>query len=615
MDVYKKNICSLAKSNAEIINILESINGTCNSEDGADFDQSMKFYSDISRDNNKYLVVEKDEQTIRLNSSYRPIQEAQKWAMQCFEDYKISRVITVYGFGNGYCLREICKKLSSKDLLIVYEPFKSLFKYVLSEYDISDIIDKDNVYIIVGKEGFVNFKEIYRSSVGMLNVKYSYELVHPQYDKIDSNLYLSYLHSVVGYKDSIKASLNTMVSRGRRIIECKYYGLKRLKGCNILSDIKDTMTDKKTMIIVSAGPSLEKNAEMLKKAKNHALIVCTDTAYNTLCRYQVVPDALVTVCSYKNMHVFKEESCKKINLFCAFSANMDYIEKHNGKRIYYDSDYIEREILTNIGKKVIPLEKGGSVATSAMMLGIALGMENIIFVGQDLAYGDNEMSHAGGVKEQGYYDDNKSLIEGMNGKMVQSRPDWIGFLGFIEDMIMKHPHINFVDATQGGALIHGTKILDLDKALELYATSDFDYDSFFRYMPSSFTDEEIRMISNELDKYVADLNNISIISEKVIVMLQNIVKKICDGVSVNNISDINKMYRLFNEINEYDIVMELYSFAMKDLREYVDIINKGFDNEQDMYINHFESYKKFFEKLVINIPKLIDVITGGTYEN
>ena len=50
-----------------------------------------------------------------------------------------------------------------------------------------------------------------------------------------------------------------------------------------------------SIILVSAGPSLNKNIMELKKAKNKAFIVATDTAVKPLLKAGIEPDLMVMV--------------------------------------------------------------------------------------------------------------------------------------------------------------------------------------------------------------------------------------------------------------------------------------------------------------------------------
>ena len=55
------------------------------------------------------------------------------------------------------------------------------------------------------------------------------------------------------------------------------------------------------IILVSAGPSLEKNVEDLKEAKGHALIWCADAALPTMLSHQVIPDLVASVDAGKDL--------------------------------------------------------------------------------------------------------------------------------------------------------------------------------------------------------------------------------------------------------------------------------------------------------------------------
>ena len=49
---------------------------------GKEISEEYKVESFMARDSNHALVVEKGEEKYRLNSAYRPLEEAKKWAEQ-----------------------------------------------------------------------------------------------------------------------------------------------------------------------------------------------------------------------------------------------------------------------------------------------------------------------------------------------------------------------------------------------------------------------------------------------------------------------------------------------------------------------------------------------------
>ena len=88
------------------------------------------------------------------------------------------------------------------------------------------------------------------------------------------------------------------------------------------------------------------------------------------------------------------------------------------------------------------------VSTAMLSSAIEFGAENIIFVGQDLAYASDGSSHTNGKKE--YYVDASGIeTDGYYGDKVYSRMDWLEFKDWFEKMIALYPSITVPKAVYG----------------------------------------------------------------------------------------------------------------------------------------------------------------------
>lgn len=63
-----------------------------------------------TKDGNKALVIEKNNTKYRLNSLYKPLKEAEKWASQ-YEFHNINVCTIMFGMGNCLFIREMLKRL------------------------------------------------------------------------------------------------------------------------------------------------------------------------------------------------------------------------------------------------------------------------------------------------------------------------------------------------------------------------------------------------------------------------------------------------------------------------------------------------------------------------
>ena len=152
-------------------------------------------------------------------------------------------------------------------------------------------------------------------------------------------------------------------------------------------------------IIVSPGPSLEKNIELLKDVKGRAVIICVLHALRDLQISGVDPDMVVhvdprdlkTVNSKKNGKVtslwnqwIDGNDLSKVNLVVSNYQRPNMFEVSAKNVIWMSSGLPIGELLPI---DVFDYERvGGSVSHAAFDLAVELGCTSIALVGQDLAF-------------------------------------------------------------------------------------------------------------------------------------------------------------------------------------------------------------------------------------
>ncbi|EAI4303488.1 motility associated factor glycosyltransferase family protein [Campylobacter lari] len=162
--------------------------------------------------------------------------------------------------------------------------------------------------------------------------------------------------------------------------------------------IYENKAKNKSVIVVCAGPSLNKQLELLKKYQENFVIFAVDATYKTLLKNNIYPDFVFTmdvhekwICFYENLP--KNEFKKPVLAFSACineKLRTKFDQEQNKFFILQNLDYQEKFHLNDFGY----LDIGLNVAYFAYNLAITLKFKNVIIVGQDLAFGDDGKSHA-----------------------------------------------------------------------------------------------------------------------------------------------------------------------------------------------------------------------------
>ncbi|ECL3292567.1 motility associated factor glycosyltransferase family protein, partial [Campylobacter jejuni] len=222
-----------------------------------------------------------------------------------------------------------------------------------------------------------------------------------------------------------------------------------------------------TAIIVSTGPSLTKQLPLLKKYASKATIFCADSSYPILAKHGIKPDYvcmlerddIVSKCFDNDFGDFN----KGILFILASVVHkevLDFLEKD--QRAYM---LVHRPLNFAASLKLDEygyLGVGHSVSNMIYELAGALRFENIIFIGQDLAYGEDGSSHPKehihGSQGEEIRGEKYTLAYGGKGK-VRTQLTWNLFRqAFEKDIFWAKEKLNITtyNCTEGGARIEGT---------------------------------------------------------------------------------------------------------------------------------------------------------------
>ena len=143
-------------------------------------------------------------------------------------------------------------------------------------------------------------------------------------------------------------------------------------------------------IIVGAGPSLDKNINLLIRAQEHSIILASDAALKPLLLQGVTPSLVVSLDPQEEIaKFFKGVSHKGMTLVAPSIIHPRVLDLWGGGVIFFHKhapDIPALEDIANEIPKIGRLTPGGSVLSVAYDLAFQSGTNPIIFTGQDLSY-------------------------------------------------------------------------------------------------------------------------------------------------------------------------------------------------------------------------------------
>lgn len=565
-----------------------------------------------ARDGSFAIIVKQEGQAIRLNSSYRPLEEARKWA-DAYTFSNINTVVEMYGLGNGYFCRELIKRKKSDDILIIYEPNIDIFQYAIHNFDLTDILQNSNVFIFVNELNEYEMQDCLLQKVQWYNMEFQVEVAHPQYQKINREAYLCFHELIRNNNELAIINKNTDAAHGKKIVEYILKNIKHLKDSSLISELKNRIPKNIPAIIVSAGPSLKKNIEVLKQAKGKSIIIAVDTALPYLEKYGIEPDFFITVDPNKSMRHFQGEYAKKVPVIAKLESKSDVLDHNMGKKFFYNSHAYIEKLYEHIGMITNDYNTGGSVASAAFSVCVALELERIIFVGQDLAY-DGEFTHIGERKETNMDIHGVSVIEGIHGKPVRTRYDWLIYLQWFENSIRIKPEIDFIDATEGGAIIHGTRIMTLKEVVDMYCISEFEVNNVIVTMDPTLSLQNEEKVHLYLRNTYEDLLIIQKRAEEILGIVYKIITLYKKKGITNEIQKLtDKIQKISNEIEGKDIYLLIDTYMAEFARNHLDEIYKFDSEDNDDTLKTFLLTRDMYHN-IIEVTKELEPLVHKTVE-
>lgn len=450
------------------------------------------------------LALEKENRIWYFNSRYNSSECVEVFSEQ-YKDVRSAAVITVFGFGTGEYIRGLLKATKAEKI-IVYEPNEAVFKKIIENNDITDLLANERVYVAVGKSSVALYQEYLGLFLVYTNINLSVFISLPNYERVYNKEY-EFIASIYNTEyGRVLMNKNTNIRFGQAFIQnslktipdaIKQYSLYQLT--EKFENVKD---EEKTAVLVSAGPSLDKNVALLKEVKGKHLIMVVDTALKAVLRQGVEPDITITVDSEKNEKFFEHEGFVNVPMIVSVHSNSHLFETHKAKRFYYlaDEDYL-KSMYDRLHRKNMFLDTGGSVANNAFSALVQMGYKNIILIGQDLAYpnGQGHTKEAFDGKEGALRADKKYFyVKDIYGNDVLTETNMNHYRKWFESEIRKRPELNVIDATEGGAFIEGTKIMTLRKAIDNISGTSINAREIIEEIEPVFSKEQQEALLKEI---------------------------------------------------------------------------------------------------------------------
>ena len=511
-------------------------------------------------------------------------QAIEVWCEQ-FANLKINSIVVVFGVGSIRYYTEFRKLYPNIDI-VIYHPCEEIFYNDLASNDYADFLEKRGSAICVGEAAYKTFLTALGTAMGYESIRTPYFAKTPNSDKIFEIEYDKYEEEVIKSFRQNTLDRNTVVAYKGHMLHNYAVNLKRLVYESTVIEIKEEFDKHPEIknypaIILSAGPSLDGNILDIKDVKGRAFIICVDAAVKTCVRNNIRPDIIVSVDPDYGKEPLDNELGRELSLLTHIHGADDLLEVNNGRKFFLSGrddylEYIFDKVFENKKQAIPILPTGGSVAHIAFSFAQILGFDKIILMGQDCGFPNNKMHAADAFEDEDDADENDEqyfYVDGIDGGKILTRIDMNVYREWFEAKIKTTKDITVVDATEGGALIHGSEVLTIREAIE-------------KYCPKERIDfEGIINSSKELFESEAE-------KKKAIKEISRTFEAIDD-----NIDYLNKVKRDYYKLREANEKKKYNTKEFKRLFEMVTEHNKRFEEDRDMLLYEKFRGEKYFDAL------------------
>ncbi len=403
----------------------------------------------------------------------------------------------VFGIANTVAIQLIMKE-PQLERLIVIEPNPELYYIAFHFVDFSEaILSRKIVFEDMETANFSTLSLYIHKTQAQYYVKlFTLETVSNYYlhhyfneiKQINDILIECFKAIALGYGND---AIDTLMG-----IEHHVQNLPRMITCPTTHSLLQ-VSKPKTAIVVSTGPSLTKQLPLLKKIKDYVTIISVDASFPILEKHGIKPDFVTVLERIPETANFFKDNSKEfqdgVNFVCVSIAHQDVINAIRGGTLLLQMrphGYPKYYGLDEHGY----IGVGMSAANLAHELAIAMHYENVILIGQDLAFGDDGTSHASnhffGVDEE-KTEGHEEFVERYGGNgFIRTTQYWVMFKNYFERAINETKGVMLtINSTEGGARIPGALELSFEDAIAQYVDMDHTKEPIILPHPS---EEEIK---------------------------------------------------------------------------------------------------------------------------
>ncbi|MEM7756064.1 MAG: 6-hydroxymethylpterin diphosphokinase MptE-like protein [Planctomycetota bacterium] len=497
-----------------------------------------------------------------LASRRRPLAESRRLAETV--DAEGNGAACVLGIGLGYQCRALAERWGDLGVVVCFEPDVGLLRAVLERVDHSEWIEKSHVVILTDPEDGPSLTKSLQGVEAVVTLGATI-VEHPASVQRLGAAGQRFAGRFADVLRATRTNIVTTLVQSEVTLRNMLMNIDRYATGRGVADLTGTATGKPA-IVVSAGPSLSRNIDLLSEpgVRDRFVIVATQTTLKPLLRAGVKPHFVTALDYHEISRRFYEgltaEDVEGITLIAESKANPAILDAYPGEVRCPAEERLDLLLGPEFASSPGSLKPGSTVAHLAYYVARHLGCDPVILIGQDLGFTDGQYYAAGAAIHDVWAGElgpfrsleqfewerivrEKSLLHRRTdvfGRPVYSDEQMTTYLQQFEVEFAADTALGrrIVDATEGGVAKKHTTPMTLAEALKRFSGDPVRLPSH----TGTLHDPETRLplAAERIRKVRADARTVAQLSRDTKALLERMLKSHLDQSRVNEL--IEKVY-------------------------------------------------------------------------
>lgn len=430
---------------------------------------------------------------LQLASRHRPLEEGRRLADTI--DLADHAVVVVLGFGLGYHIQALARRLQKSGIIVVFEPDIALLRAVLERIDHSAWM-RDALLVFVtdpADRAALGGKLDGAESIIAQGVAF---LDHPPSRKRIAEPARQFRAMLTDYITTAKTTLVTTLVRSVDTVRNLMHNVDHYMGGSGAAELKNAAADFPA-VVVSAGPSLKRNINLLAEphTRDRCLIIAVQTTLKPLLEAGIRPHFVTALDYHEISRRFYEGlspgDVEGVTLLADPKAHPAILDAFPGAVRCCAVPFLDR-LLGELKRDMGELPAGATVAHLAVYLARHLGCNPIAMIGQDLGFSDglyyapgtaihdiwapelNPFNTIAMMEWQRIVRHRRHLHKtvDVHGRSIYTDAQMLTYLQQFERDFARYAEegVTIIDATEGGVAKQHTTAMPLHEVLRQYAT-------------------------------------------------------------------------------------------------------------------------------------------------